>query len=101
MNRLTLAKLKKIAAEKGYEVRFDRGCYKIFKKVADFDSLWDAEEFFAQNTLPPPLPPSPPKPPTPKYDLTVIWQRVLANIPKVPTRALLLYVRSFLKGERN
>ncbi|WP_414544116.1 hypothetical protein [Nostoc sp. CCY0012] len=62
MNRLTLAKLKKIAAEKGYEVRFDRGCYKIFQKVADFDSLWDAEEFFAQNRLPPPLPSPPPAP---------------------------------------
>ncbi|RCJ42338.1 hypothetical protein A6770_35175 [Nostoc minutum NIES-26] len=83
MNRLTLAKLKKIAAEFGYEVRFDRGCYKVFEKVADFDSLSDAEEFIAQKT------PPTPKPPRPQYDLTVIWQRVLANIPKASTKALI------------
>ncbi|MBD2682298.1 MULTISPECIES: hypothetical protein [Nostoc] len=83
MNRLTLAKLKKIAAHRGYEVRFDRGCYKVFEKIADFDSLSDASEFIAQKT------PPPPKPPTPQYDLTVIWQRVLENIPKASTKALI------------
>ena len=95
MNRLTLAKLKKIAAVLGYEVRFDRGRYKIFEKIADFDSLSDAEEFLAQKTPPSPEPPTPPKaprppqPPTPQYDLTVIWQRVLENIPQASIKALI------------
>lgn len=90
MNRLTLAKLKKIAADKGYEVRFDRGRYKVFEKIADFDSLSDASEFLAQKTPPPPpKAPRPPQPPTPQYDLTVIWQRVLANIPKASMKALI------------
>ncbi len=95
MNRLTLAKLKKIAADKGYEVRFDKGCYKVFEKIADFDSLSDASEFLAQKTPPLPEPPTPPKaprppqPPTPQYDLTVIWQRVLANIPQASIKALI------------
>jgi hypothetical protein len=89
MNRLTLAKLKKIAADKGYEVRFDKGRYKVFESCADFDSLSDAEEFLAQKTSPPPKAPTPPKPPTPQYDLTVIWQRVLENIPQASIRALI------------
>ncbi|MBC1220861.1 hypothetical protein GNF10_32905 [Nostoc sp. UCD121] len=88
MNRLTLAKLKKIAADKGYEVRFDKGRYKVFEKIADFDSLSDAEEFLAQKTPPTPEPPTPPQPPTPQYDLTVIWQRVLENIPQASIKAL-------------
>ena len=89
MNRLTLAKLKKIAASFGYEVRFDKGRYKVFEKIADFDSLSDASEFLAQKTPPTPEPATPPKPPTPQYDLTVIWQRVLANIPKASMKALI------------
>lgn len=86
MNRLTLAKLKKIAASKGYEVRFDKGRYKVFEKIADLDSLSDASEFLAQKTPPTPEPPTPPKP---QYDLTVIWQRVLENIPKASMKALI------------
>ncbi|MBD2496714.1 hypothetical protein [Nostoc sp. FACHB-280] len=97
MNRLTLSKLKNIAAQKGYEVRFCQGGYKLFKQVADFDSLSEAEEFFTQETSSPtppsskPLkPPVPlPPPPVPQYDLTIVWQEVLPQISNIPTRALI------------
>ncbi|BAY20149.1 DNA polymerase III gamma and tau subunits (plasmid) [Anabaenopsis circularis NIES-21] len=101
MNRLTLSKLKKIAAQKGYEVQFERGVYKLFKQVADFDSLSEAEEFLIQETsvpTPPPPPPPPtlqllkphqPPPPAPKFDLAAIWERVLHEISEIPLRALI------------
>lgn len=96
MNKLTLAKLKKIAAEKGYIVQFEEGCYKIFQKVAQFNRLSGAEQFFSGKTplpLPPvqepPVPPAPPKQPSPQYDLTQIWERCLEHIPQGSHRALI------------
>ncbi|BAY41926.1 hypothetical protein NIES2111_63220 (plasmid) [Nostoc sp. NIES-2111] len=44
MNRLTLAKLKKIAAEQGYIVQFEGGYYKIFQKVYFFPSMQQSHE---------------------------------------------------------
>ncbi|MBD2255875.1 hypothetical protein [Nostoc parmelioides] len=96
MNRLTLAKLKKIAAEKGYIVQFEGGCYKIFQKVAEFNSLSDAESYLSW-PIPPclplapqrPVPPAPPKQPNPQYDLTQIWERCLHHIPQGSHRVLI------------
>lgn len=96
MSRLTLSKLKKIAAEKGYIVQFEGGCYKIFQKVAEFNSLSDAESYLSWPIPPcsplapqPPVPPAPPKQSTPQYDLTVVWERCLQYIPQITIRALI------------
>ncbi|HEY9802181.1 MAG TPA: hypothetical protein V6D25_17605 [Leptolyngbyaceae cyanobacterium] len=96
MNKLTLAKLRKIAKGKGYIVQFEAGCYKIFQKVAEFNSLSDAQSYLSW-LIPPcsphssisPVPPAPPEKPDPKYNLTIVWERCLEHLPIISVRALI------------
>ncbi len=88
MNRTTLAKLKKIAADRGYEVKFEKGRYKILKLVDDFQFLHDAENFLLRNQIPPSPPTPPPLPKLPKYNLDEVWEFVLLLIDSIPRREL-------------